>query len=61
VQGCTPCNQIVLGGEDQVLFLVATPLAALALVVVLFIREKPLKTTSGAQRLAEEQAAAPLH
>jgi EmrB/QacA subfamily drug resistance transporter len=40
------------------LFLIATPLAALALVVVLFIREKALKTTSGAQRLAEEQAAA---
>ncbi|NEK58693.1 MFS transporter [Geodermatophilus sabuli] len=40
------------------LFLVATPLAALALVTVLFIREKALKTTSGAQRLAEEQAAA---
>ncbi|WP_336027351.1 MDR family MFS transporter [Geodermatophilus sp. FMUSA9-8] len=40
------------------LFLVATPLAALALLVVLFIPEKPLKTTSGSQRLAEEQAPA---
>jgi EmrB/QacA subfamily drug resistance transporter len=49
------------GDATANLFLVATPLAALALVVVLFIREKPLKTTSGAQRLAEEQAAAPLH
>ena len=37
------------------LFLVATPLAALALLVVLFIPEKPLKTTSGSQRLADEQ------
>ncbi len=45
------------------LFLIATPLAALAVVVVSFIREKALKTTSGAQRLAEEQGTAgmPLH
>ncbi|MCA0145140.1 MDR family MFS transporter [Blastococcus sp. LR1] len=45
------------------LFLIAVPLAALALVTVLFIKEKALKTTSGAQRLAEEQGAAqlPLH
>jgi EmrB/QacA subfamily drug resistance transporter len=43
------------------LFLIATPLAALALAVVLFIREKALKTTTGAERLAEEQAAALLH
>ncbi|NEK85031.1 MFS transporter [Blastococcus saxobsidens] len=43
------------------LFLIATPLAALALVVVLFIKEKALKTTSGAQRLAEEQQTLPLH
>ena len=38
------------------LFLIATPLAALALLVVLFIPEKALKTTSGSQRLAEEGA-----
>ncbi len=38
------------------LFLIATPLAALALLVVLFIPEKALKTTSGTQRLAEEAA-----
>jgi EmrB/QacA subfamily drug resistance transporter len=49
------------GDATAELFLVATPLAALALVVVLFIREKALKTTSGAQRLAEEQAALPVH
>jgi hypothetical protein len=46
------------GDATAELFLIATPLAALALVVVLFIKEKALKTTSGAQRLAEEQAAA---
>ncbi|MFW3168508.1 MDR family MFS transporter [Geodermatophilus sp. CPCC 206100] len=49
------------GDATADLFLVATPLAALALVVVLFIREKALQTTSGAQRLAEEQAAVPVH
>jgi hypothetical protein len=50
------------GDATADLFLVATPIAALALLVVLFIREEPLKTTSGAQRLAEEQAAAvPVH
>ncbi|XHL86280.1 MDR family MFS transporter [Streptomyces niveus] len=36
------------------LFLVAAPFAALALVAVVFIKEKPLKTTSGMERLAEE-------
>ncbi|MFP8882846.1 MFS transporter [Streptomyces mangrovi] len=38
------------------LFLVATPFALLALVAVVFIKEKPLKTTSGMERLAEESA-----
>ncbi|MCF1596954.1 MDR family MFS transporter [Streptomyces muensis] len=37
------------------LFLIATPFAALALLAVLFIKEKPLKTTSGMERLAEER------
>nr|AFB35617.1 EsmT5 [Streptomyces antibioticus] len=37
------------------LFLVATPFALLALVAVLFIKEKPLKDTSGMERLAEEK------
>ncbi|MEV5848432.1 MDR family MFS transporter [Streptomyces sp. NPDC051985] len=36
------------------LFLVATPFALLALIVVLFIKEKPLKTTSGMERLTAE-------
>ncbi|QFR98156.1 MDR family MFS transporter [Streptomyces tsukubensis] len=36
------------------LFLIATPFAFLALIAVVFIKEKPLKTTSGMERLAEE-------
>ncbi|MEV1066732.1 MDR family MFS transporter [Streptomyces sp. NPDC050263] len=40
------------------LFLIATPFALLTLVAVLFIKEKPLKTTSGMERLAEESRAA---
>ncbi|WP_202917999.1 MDR family MFS transporter [Streptomyces taklimakanensis] len=51
------------------LFLLAAPFALLAFVAVLFVKEKPLKTTSGMQRLAEENgssqaeapAAAPTH
>jgi EmrB/QacA subfamily drug resistance transporter len=39
------------------LFLLAAPFAALALVAVVFIKEKPLKTTSGMERLAEESGA----
>ncbi|MET9494506.1 MDR family MFS transporter [Streptomyces sp. NPDC006552] len=42
------------------LFLVATPFALLALVAVLFIKEKPLKNTSGMERLAEESDAPPV-
>jgi len=41
------------------LFLIATPFALLALVAVVFIKEKPLKTTSGMERLAQEADAAP--
>ncbi|MFG2502169.1 MDR family MFS transporter [Streptomyces sp. NPDC048441] len=41
------------------LFLMAAPFAALALVAVIFIKEKPLKTTSGMERLAEENGAQP--
>ncbi|MEV7794445.1 MDR family MFS transporter [Streptomyces sp. NPDC087512] len=40
------------------LFLIATPFALLAVVAVVFLKEKPLKTTSGMERLAEESAAA---
>jgi EmrB/QacA subfamily drug resistance transporter len=39
------------------LFLVAAPIAVLALVAVLFVKEKPLKTASGDERLAAERAA----
>ncbi|MGW6316419.1 MDR family MFS transporter [Streptomyces sp. NPDC055099] len=41
------------------LFLVATPFALLALIAVLFIKEKPLKNTSGMERLAQESDTAP--
>ncbi|MYS26526.1 MFS transporter, partial [Streptomyces sp. SID7804] len=34
------------------LFLIATPCALLALITVVFLKEKPLKTTSGMERLA---------
>jgi MFS family permease len=49
--------QDAYGNATAELFLIATPLAALALVVVLFVQEKTLKTTSGAERLEEERAA----
>lgn len=49
------------GDATAELFVIATPLAALALVTVLFIKEKTLKTTSGSQRLVEERAAGPSH
>ncbi|MGY2066593.1 MDR family MFS transporter [Blastococcus sp. SYSU DS0619] len=49
------------GDATAELFLIATPLAALALVTVLFIEERALKTTSGSQRLAEERSGVPLH
>ncbi|AWL42107.1 MULTISPECIES: MDR family MFS transporter [Streptomyces] len=39
-------------------FLVGAPFAFLALIAVLFIKEKPLRTQSGMERLAEETAAA---
>ncbi|WP_222195957.1 MDR family MFS transporter [Modestobacter italicus] len=51
--------QDAYGNATAELFLIATPLAALALVVVLFIREKPLKTTTSAERL-ESEAQLPL-
>ncbi|MGC5014127.1 MDR family MFS transporter [Streptosporangium sp. DT93] len=43
------------------LFLIGVPLTALALVAVLFIKEKPLNTLSGEERLAREQAMAAGH
>ncbi|MDT0528081.1 MDR family MFS transporter [Micromonospora sp. DSM 115977] len=52
--------QDVYGTATGELFLVAAPFAVLALVVVLFIREKPLHTLSGEERRAKEEAAAVL-
>lgn len=52
-----PMREIVehaYGVATADLFLVATPFALLSLVAVVFIKEKPLKTTSGMERLAEE-------
>ncbi|MFT7839853.1 MDR family MFS transporter [Saccharothrix sp. BKS2] len=43
------------------LFLIGAPIAVLALLAVLFIKEKPLKTLSGDERLAAEAEMAPLH
>ncbi len=40
---------------------IGAPIAALAVVAVLFIREKPLHTLSGDERAAQEQAAALPH
>ncbi|MET9296148.1 MDR family MFS transporter [Streptomyces sp. NPDC003077] len=40
------------------LFLIAAPFAAVVLFVVIFIKEKPLKTTSGLERRAEEESEA---
>ncbi len=42
------------GSATGDLFLIATPFAVLALITVLFIKEKALKTTNATQRLAEE-------
>ncbi|MDN3270680.1 MDR family MFS transporter [Streptomyces sp. MA15] len=56
-----PLRQIVehaYGVATADLFLIATPCALLALLTVVFIKEKPLKTTSGMERLAEEAGAA---
>ncbi|MFB6394643.1 MDR family MFS transporter [Polymorphospora sp. 2-325] len=50
--------QDVYGTATGDLFLVAAPFAVLALVAVLFIKEKPLKTKTGAERLEEEERAA---
>jgi len=50
--------QEVYGIATSELFLVGAPFALLALVAVLFIKEKPLHTISGSERLAQEEAAA---
>ncbi|MFG1924216.1 MDR family MFS transporter [Cryptosporangium sp. NPDC048952] len=48
--------QDVYGEATANLFLVGAPIAALALLAVLFVKEKPLATLSGDERLAAEQA-----
>ncbi|MFI9626527.1 MDR family MFS transporter [Streptomyces sp. NPDC052042] len=56
-----PVRQVVeqaYGVATAQVFLFGTPFALLALIAVLFIKEKPLKTQSGLERLAEENAAA---
>lgn len=50
--------QDVYGIATADLFLVGAPFALLALIVVLFIREKPLHTLSGEERRVQEEAAA---
>ncbi|KOX09877.1 MDR family MFS transporter [Micromonospora profundi] len=50
--------QDVYGIATADLFLVGAPIALVALIVVLFIKEKPLHTLSGDERRAQEEAAA---
>ncbi|RLP93085.1 MDR family MFS transporter [Micromonospora sp. CV4] len=50
--------QDVYGTATADLFLVGAPIALIALIVVLFIKEKPLHTLSGDERRAQEEAAA---
>ncbi|TDD63009.1 MFS transporter [Kribbella antibiotica] len=44
-------------GATADLFMMSVPFAVLALVAVVFIKEKPLLTTTGAERRADEEAA----
>jgi hypothetical protein len=55
--------QDVYGEATADLFLVGAPIALLAVIAVVFIKEKALHTLSGDERLAQEEAAAaaPLH
>ncbi|TQS40191.1 MDR family MFS transporter [Cryptosporangium phraense] len=48
--------QDVYGEATADLFLIGAPIALLALFAVLFVKEKPLATLSGDERLAREQA-----
>jgi EmrB/QacA subfamily drug resistance transporter len=49
----------VYGTATAELFLVAAPIAALAVLAVLFIKEKPLSTLTGDERRAQEAATEP--
>ena len=54
--------QDVYGTATADLFLVGAPIALLAVIAVVFIREKPLSTLSGDERRAQEEAASlPMH
>jgi EmrB/QacA subfamily drug resistance transporter len=46
----------IYGTATAELFLIGAPIALLAFVAVLFIKEKPLKTQSGDERLAQEMS-----
>ncbi|MFF5080011.1 MDR family MFS transporter [Actinoplanes sp. NPDC000266] len=48
----------IYGTATSDLFLVAAPIAFLAIIAVVFIKEKPLSTLSGDERRAQEEAAA---
>ncbi len=48
----------IYGNATAELFLVGAPIAFLAIIAVLFIKEKPLSTLSGDERRAQEEAAA---
>jgi EmrB/QacA subfamily drug resistance transporter len=50
--------QEVYATATSELFLIGAPIAFLAVIVVLFIKEKPLSNLSGDERLAQEDAAA---
>jgi EmrB/QacA subfamily drug resistance transporter len=50
-----PVVQQIYGDATADLFLVGTPFAVLALLTVLFIKEKPLSTLSGIDRAAKEE------
>lgn len=49
----------IYGTATSDLFLVAAPIAFLAVLAVVFIKEKPLSTLTGDERRAREAAAAP--
>jgi EmrB/QacA subfamily drug resistance transporter len=49
----------IYGIASADLFLIGAPFAAMALIAVLFIKEKPLSTLSGDERLAAESATTP--
>lgn len=51
----------IYGTATAHLFMVGAPIALLAVIAVLFIKEKPLSTLSGDERAAQEQAAATMH